>query len=130
LTLLSEDRPVDNEVKSEAAFQRLVASGTELPAQPRTPGPTPNRGRYPEEAVQDDFDDRETSPSDDDLELDEAFMPPPPPSSTEPISIRRPRSGMGYDMSLISASESSSFSGAPMDIDMVSRRPCLLVKHY
>jgi len=49
LNLLAESRPEENEVKSEAAFQRLLASCSDLPLQPRTPRAPSDRGRYPEE---------------------------------------------------------------------------------
>lgn len=62
---MAEARPEDDEVKSEAAFQRLLASCSDLPLQPRTPRAPSDRGRYPEE-VGDEEVHREGSPSDDD----------------------------------------------------------------
>ena len=66
LSLLSESRPEDNEVKSEAQFQRLLASYTGNPLTPKTPRAPSDRGRYPEEAedeeevaIQSDDDDEE-----------------------------------------------------------------------
>ncbi|KAI6007176.1 hypothetical protein EDD15DRAFT_2384009 [Pisolithus albus] len=79
-------RPEDDEVKSEAAFQRLIASYSELPAQPRTPRAPSNKGRYPEEAVDEDFP-REDTPSDDD-EVDAIFSfdPPSEPTIAKPCT--------------------------------------------
>lgn len=68
LNLLSESRPEENEVKSEAAFQRLLAS-----LQPRTPRAPTDRGRYPEE-VGDEEVHGEGSPSDDDDDVDAIFV--------------------------------------------------------
>ncbi|KAG2045065.1 hypothetical protein BDR03DRAFT_1022561 [Suillus americanus] len=49
LNLLAEPRPEEDELQSEAAFQRLLASYSDLPSQPRTPRAPSDRGRYPEE---------------------------------------------------------------------------------
>ncbi|KAF7339268.1 hypothetical protein MSAN_02140300 [Mycena sanguinolenta] len=88
LNLLAESRPVENEVQSEAAFQRLLASGVELPRTPRT---VVDRGRYPEEAGCDEFQ-REDTPSDDGDDNDSTYTPYHPlPNGSEPINIRTPR---------------------------------------
>src|SRR6266478_412374 len=50
LSLLSESRPEESELKSEAQFQRLLASYTGNPLTPKTPRAPSDRGRYPEEA--------------------------------------------------------------------------------
>jgi hypothetical protein len=120
MSLLSEARPEENEVKSEAAFQRLIHSCSELPMQPRTPRAPSDRGRYPEEAIQDDGQ-REATPSDDSADEDGsqfAFHP----TGTEPIQIGKPRtpanSVNGDDQSM-SLSESPGPSSMPMDVDMV-----------
>lgn len=87
LNILAEStRPEDDEVKSEAAFQRLIASYSELPVQPRTPRAPSNKGRYPEEAVDEDFP-REDTPSDDD-EVDAifAFDPLSEPTTAKPCT--------------------------------------------
>lgn len=117
LTLLSESHPEDAEVKSEAQFQRFVASCSDLPLQPRTPRAPSDRGRYPEEADTDE-PQREDTPSDDedDLEAKEsttfAFTP------SEPINIVKPvtpaHSVIGDDFSVESP------GGVAMDIDFVS----------
>ncbi|KAJ3786118.1 hypothetical protein GGU10DRAFT_352691 [Lentinula aff. detonsa] len=123
LNLLAESRPVENEVKSEAAFQRLVASGAELPMQPRTPSTMSNRGRYPEEACEDN-DAREETPSDDEGD-DEPYAL----SMSEPIAIRnRTPAGSvnGDDLNTMSISESPSFSSISsmaMDVDISSTSP-------
>ncbi|KAF5388579.1 hypothetical protein D9757_004596 [Collybiopsis confluens] len=123
LNLLAESRPVENEVKSEAAFQRLVASGAELPIQPRTPNPISNRGRYPEEARVDDFQ-REDTPSDD--EDDEPFASYAS-SMSEPIAILRNRtpasSVNGDDLNTMSISESPNLLSIAMDVDAPSASP-------
>ncbi|GAW07054.1 MAPEG family [Lentinula edodes] len=118
LNLLAESRPVEDEVKSEAAFQRLVAAGAELPMQPRTPSTMSNRGRYPEEACEDDYQ-REETPSDDEGEDEPSYAS----SMSEPIAIRnRTPAGSvnGDDLNTMSISESPSFSSISsmaMDVD-------------
>ncbi|KAE9400549.1 hypothetical protein BT96DRAFT_819019 [Gymnopus androsaceus JB14] len=123
INLLAESRPVENEVKSEAAFQRLVASGAELPIQPRTPHIS-DRGRYPEEACDDEYQ-REDTPSDDEAD-DEPFTSYAS-SMSEPITILRNRtpasSVNGDDLNTMSISESPSFSNMAMDVDMPSVSP-------
>jgi hypothetical protein len=113
--LLAESRPEEIEVKSEAAFQRLMSSRSELPMQPRTPRSISDRGRYPEEAVNED-PQREDTPSDDGYDEENYTFPP---SSSEPINIPKPvtpaQSVNGDDMSV---SESPGFTS--MDVDMVS----------
>lgn len=71
LSLLSESRPEENELKSEAQFQRLVASVAGNPLTPKTPRAPSDRGKYPEEAG----DDEEIAvQSDDDDELCEGSV--------------------------------------------------------
>lgn len=121
LNLLAESRPEENEVKSEAAFQRLITSCSELPVQPRTPRVTTDRGRYPEEAGREELQ-REDTPSDDDEETEDtpfAFSAP----GSEPINIykaRTPAGSVNGDDLNMSVSESSSFGTVAMDIDLVS----------
>ncbi|THH33453.1 hypothetical protein EUX98_g768 [Antrodiella citrinella] len=116
LTLVSESHPEEAEVKSEAQFQRFVASCSDLPLQPRTLRAPSDRGRYPEEA---DTDEpvREDTPSDDDDDNADVAE-----SSTftfgahsEPINIIKPvtpaQSVNGDDFSVESP-------GAAMDVDM------------
>ncbi|KAF9056572.1 hypothetical protein BJ165DRAFT_1522473 [Panaeolus papilionaceus] len=138
LNLLAESRPEEAEVKSEAAFQRLVASVSEWPAQPRTPRSFIDRGRYPEEAGHDEVT-REESPSDDEDEINEEapFAFAPPPTGTQPINIAKPhtRSGSiagsisgsmnGDDTGMSISETSSSFGGIAMDVDMPLGSPLL-----
>jgi hypothetical protein len=130
LNLLAESRPEDAEVKSEAAFQKLVASVSELPAAPRTPRTFADRGRYPEEAGQEE-NTREDSPSDDDEpEAEEGTIPFStfPSSGTQPINIMKPRtpggsiagSINGDDAGMSISETSSSFGAIAMDVDGVS----------
>ena len=72
LSLLSESRPEDNEVKSEAQFQRLLASYTGNPLTPKTPRAPSDRGRYPEEA--EDEEEVAIQSDDDDEELGEGSL--------------------------------------------------------
>lgn len=124
LGLLAESRPEEAEVKSEAAFQRLITSCSELPLQPRTPRTATDRGRYPEEAVHEDEEtQREDTPSDDD-ECDAGEEPFAFSSSggSEPINIQKPLTPAGSvngDGMIMSVSETSSDCNA-MEIDMVS----------
>jgi hypothetical protein len=87
--------------------------------QPRTPRSISDRGRYPEEAVNEDSQ-REDTPSDDAYDEDNYTIPP---SSSEPINIPKPvtpaHSVNGDDMSV---SESPGFTS--MDVDMVSWINC------
>jgi len=116
LTLVSEAHPEEAEVKSEAQFQRFVASCSDLPLPPRTPRALSDRGRYPEEAETDEPEREDTPSDDDDDNVD------PTESSTfafgahsEPINIVKPvtpaQSVNGDDFSVESP-------GAAMDIDM------------
>ncbi|KAJ7751253.1 hypothetical protein DFH07DRAFT_530862 [Mycena maculata] len=118
LNLLAESRPVENEVQSEAAFQRLLASGVELPRTPRT---VADRGRYPEEAGHEEFQ-REDTPSDDGDDNDSTYTSLYPlPTGTEPINIRTPADSVNGDDMCIS--ESPSLSG--MDVDVPSGSPSM-----
>lgn len=133
LKILAEPKPEEDEVKSEAAFQRLIHSSSELP---RTPRPIIDRGRYPEEAGREEETQREATPSDDELELDDTPFAYSAPSGTQPITIRGMRtpggsaansvsgsvagSVNGDDLIGMSISEASSSNGTtPMDVDMV-----------
>ncbi|KAG6817727.1 hypothetical protein H0H87_004518 [Tephrocybe sp. NHM501043] len=125
LNLLAESRPEENEVKSEAAFQRLINSCSELPVPPRTPRVFADRGRYPEEAGREELQ-REDTPSDDEDHTDETPFAFPILAPSAPIAIQNPRphagSVNGDDLSM-STSESSSFGTAAMDVDLVGRPP-------
>lgn len=98
-----------------------MASGAELPIQPRTPHTRSDRGRFPEEACDDDFQ-REDTPSDDEPD-DEPFTSYAS-SVSEPINILRNRTPAGSvngdDLNTMSISESfSSISSMAMDVDVV-----------
>jgi hypothetical protein len=122
-TILTESRTrvEDSEVKSEAAFQRLITSGSELPAQPRVPRAASDRGRYPEEAGHEEETPREDNSSDDDVEVDDqpfAFQA----GGTEPITISKSRTAtnsVNGDEFAMSIPESPGASSI-MDVDMVS----------
>ncbi|KAJ3571405.1 hypothetical protein NP233_g3784 [Leucocoprinus birnbaumii] len=127
LSLLAETRPEEAEVKSEAAFQRLITSCSDLPLQPRTPRTATDRGRYPEEAG-DEENQREDSPSDDEEAdgLDEPFAFSAS-SGSEPINIQKPLTPAGSvngDGMIMSVSETSSDSNA-MEIDMPFGSPSM-----
>ncbi|KAG5654715.1 hypothetical protein H0H81_007471 [Sphagnurus paluster] len=126
MNLLAESRPEENEVKSEAAFQRLITSGSELPVPPRTPRVIVDRGRYPEEAGPEESQ-REDTPSDDEGEqLDETPFAFSAHGGSEPIAIKKPHTPAdslnGDDLGM-STSESSSLGFAAMDVDLVGRIP-------
>ncbi|KAF8273986.1 hypothetical protein EI94DRAFT_1562778 [Lactarius quietus] len=120
LNLVRESsRPDENEVKSEAQFQRLVASFSELPTQPRTPRAPSDRGRYPEEVSE----DRDLQPCDtpsDDSDYDEpdgipfAFAAP----THEPITIRTRTPAASVSGSLCGDDPCADSPGAAMDIDL------------
>ncbi len=116
LTLLAESHPEDNELKSEAQFQRFVASFSDHPTQPRTPRAASDRGRYPEDATEEE-PSREDYSSDDEGEPDEV-APFSFSHSSEPINIAKPltpaHSVYGDDMGL-----SESPGNMALDIDMV-----------
>lgn len=119
-TLLAESHPEEIEVKSEAAFQRLISSFSELPTQPRTPRSTADRGRYPEEAGHDEYQ-REETPSDDDGPPEGTLLFSTPGGS-EPINIAKthtPNGSVNGDEFSTSLSECSSYSNGLMDIDLV-----------
>ncbi|KAI0285452.1 hypothetical protein BGY98DRAFT_366815 [Russula aff. rugulosa BPL654] len=115
-------RPDENEVKSEAQFQRLVASFSELPMQPRTPRALSDRGRYPEEVSEDRDVPRCQTPSDDsDYEdADTSTIPFPfAPPTQEPITIRTRTPAASVSGSLCGDDiTADSPGGAAMDVDM------------
>ncbi|KAH7930510.1 hypothetical protein BV22DRAFT_1124794 [Leucogyrophana mollusca] len=122
LNLLSESRPDEDEVKSEAAFQRLIASCSELPMQPRTPRAPSDRGRYPEEAGHEEVQ-REDTPSDDEDEDVEGLFAFD--AQSEPITIKpcTPSQSVNGDDLCMSIS-GSPMSGA-MDVDAPSASPSI-----
>jgi hypothetical protein len=116
--LLAESRPpAEDEVKSEAAFQKFIASTSELPVTPHTPRAVSDRGRYPEEVILDEDYKREETPSDDDIAESAFAFNAPGPSQPIPIASRRlstPTNILGEDMSMSGSPNTSS-----MDVDMV-----------
>ncbi|KAF9566118.1 hypothetical protein CPC08DRAFT_658277, partial [Agrocybe pediades] len=133
LNLLSESRPEEVEIKSEAAFQKLVASVSDLPVQPRTPRTFADRGRYPEEAGHEE-QVREDTPSDDEAEADEGPFAFSAPTGTQPINIIRkshtPAGSMsgsinGEDAGMSISETSSSFGTVAMDVDIPMGSPQL-----
>ncbi|KAL4069783.1 hypothetical protein V8B97DRAFT_1969225 [Scleroderma yunnanense] len=110
LNILAEaTRPEDDEVKSEAAFQRLIASCSGLPIPPRTPRGPHNKGRYPEEAVDEDIQREDTPSDDDDVDAIFAFDPPSEPATTKPCTPAH--SVSGDDLATFS-------TGSPMVVAM------------
>jgi hypothetical protein len=123
LTLLAESKPEENEVKSEAQFQKFVASFSNHPRTPRT---LLDRGRYPEEAGEDEPVREDVDSSD---EEDDPATAAPLSSShigTEPIPIPMPKSVTpAYSINGDDFGLSESPSNNAMDIDTVSRMPSL-----
>ncbi|KAG6879871.1 hypothetical protein C0992_010540 [Termitomyces sp. T32_za158] len=123
LNLLAESRPEENEVKSEAAFQRLIHSCSELPVPPRTPRVAADRGRYPEEAGREETQ-REDTPSDDDEHLDDTPLAFSALAPSAPIAIQKPHtSSVNGDDFTMSTSASSSFGTVAMDVDLPPGSP-------
>ncbi|TFK77301.1 hypothetical protein BDN72DRAFT_37717 [Pluteus cervinus] len=128
LHLLTESKPEENEVRSEAAFQRLVTSCSDLPLQPRTPRSVTDRGRYPEEAGQDDLLEREDSPSDDEDDADALDYAFSNPNGSELINIPKhytPASSVNGDDLGMSIAGSPSLGATAMDVDIPSGSPLL-----
>lgn len=133
LNLLAESRPEENEVKSEAAFQRLISSSSGLPTQPRTPRVAADRGRYPEEAGQEEEPQREDTPSDDEDEADDTPFAFSASGGSQPISIQNPRTpaaSLNGDDLYMSISESSSFGTVAMDVDLPPGSPATMSTHW
>ena len=135
MNLLAESRPEETEIKSEAAFQKLVASVSDLPAQPRTPRSFVDRGRFPEEAGHEETTREDTPSDDDEPDAEEGPFAFSAPTGTQPINIRRPThtpSGSiassinGDDAGMCISEASSSFGATAMDIDQVIGLCCTL----
>ncbi|KAI0094313.1 hypothetical protein BDY19DRAFT_988170 [Irpex rosettiformis] len=121
LNLLADSHPEDSEVKSEAQFQRFVASFSESPPQHKIPRAPSDRGRYPEEAGLEE-PTREDTSSDDEDEF--GFSQPFSYTGTsEPINISKTitpaHSVYGDDTGM---SESPGYTA--MDIDMQPASVC------
>ena len=121
LSLLSESRPEENELKSEAQFQRLVASVAGNPLTPKTPRAPSDRGKYPEEAG----DEEEiAAQSDDDDELCEGSVFDYN-ATTEAINISRrgtPAQSINGD-EMYSWGPGSPVGSSYMDVDPVNLLP-------
>lgn len=119
LSLLSESRPDENELKSEAQFQRLLASYAGNPLTPKTPRAPSDRGKYPEEAG----DEEEVAvQSDDDDELCDGGPMFGYATTTEAINISRrgtPAQSISGD-DLYSWNPGSPVGSSYMDVDPVS----------
>lgn len=122
LDLLADSRPEENEVKSEAAFQRLLASCSDLPLPPRTPRAPSDRGRYPEEVGDEEVHEEGSPSDDDDDDVDAIFVLDPQGEhmAAKPCTPAQSVNGDDPPMSLM---------GSPMvmamDVDAVwARVPC------
>lgn len=119
LSLLSESRPEENELESEAQFQRLLASYTGNPLTPKTPRAPSDRGRYPEEAG--DEEETAVQSEDDDDELCEGSVFDYN-ATTEAINISRrgtPAQSMNGDDPYL-WNPGSPVGSSYMDVDPVS----------
>jgi hypothetical protein len=115
LNLLTEPRPEEDELKSEAAFQRLLASYSELPLPPRTPRAPSDRGRYPEEVGHEDSHEDPLSDDDDDVEGLFSFDTQSESIGTKPCTPAHSVNGDDLSMSI-----TESPMGVAMDVDPVS----------
>ncbi|KAI0699357.1 hypothetical protein C8T65DRAFT_742532 [Cerioporus squamosus] len=113
LALVSESHTQENEVRSEAQFQRMLASFSDSPTNPRTPRGASDRGRYPEEAGRDE-PQRDSTPSDDE-EFDDSvpFAYAESAVATKPVTPAQ--SINGDELSML-----ESPLGVAMDVDMVN----------
>jgi hypothetical protein len=85
-----------------------------------------DRGRYPEEAVQEDPPQEDPPSDDEDVHPDESPFAYSISGGSEPIPIKKPRSGSGiYDDLGMSTSQTSSNGALSMDIDVVGLSFCL-----
>jgi len=118
LSLLAETRPEEADVKSEAAFRRLITSCSDFPLQPRTPRSATDRGRYPEEAGHEDSQEEDTPSDDEEADGADELFAFSTSSGAEPIGIQKPLtpggSVSGDGMSTTEASIDA------MEVDMVN----------
>lgn len=118
LSLLAESNPAENELQSEAQFQRLLAAYNGLPIRrPKSSRTASDRGRYPEEALVDNDDDRESSPSEDEEEYSTTAV-----GSMTSVSVPIVQTpGATFDEMSMSEMFRNSPSGSVngMDVDMV-----------
>ncbi|KAG2369538.1 hypothetical protein BDR07DRAFT_1604807 [Suillus spraguei] len=128
LNLLAEPRPEEDELQSEAAFQRLLASYSDLPSQPRTPRALSDRGRYPEEVGHEDSHEDPLSDDDDDdvqglfafdAQNDSSNVKPCTPAQSvngDDLSMFLAESPMGVAMDVDPPMVSPSITSTPMSI--------------
>lgn len=115
MNLLAEPRPEEDELQSEAAFQRLLASHSDLPSQPRTPRAPSDRGRYPEEVGHEDsHEDPLSDDDDDDVQGLFAFDIQSETNNVKPCTPAQSVNGDDLNMSL-----AESPMGVAMDVDPV-----------
>ena len=115
---MAESNPAENELQSEAQFQRLLASYNDMPiGRPKSFKALSDRGRYPEEAVNnDDGAQREDSPSEDD-DIQSATAVGSYTGSTAPLA---PSTAIDDTPMSEFARNSPASSYMGMDVDMVS----------
>ncbi|GJE86185.1 hypothetical protein PsYK624_022650 [Phanerochaete sordida] len=120
LTLLAESKPEENEVKSEAQFQKFVASFSTHPGTPRA---LQDRGRYPDEAGDDEPAREDPESSDDEGDPGTAapfsFILPAAEPINIPKSVTPAHSVNGDDFGL-----SESPGTIAMDIDTQPSSAC------
>jgi hypothetical protein len=117
---MAESNPAENELQSEAQFQRLLAAYNGLPiGQPKSSRSASNRGRYPEEAIDDYDDQREDSPSEDDEVVSNTAVGS---ITSANVLIAASSSGVMLDDAPMPEGFRDSPSGSinGMDVDMVS----------
>lgn len=111
-------------MKSEAQFQKVLASFSGLPAGLSGRPRWIDRGRYPEEAVADDEFQREDTPSDDGEDYGElssaTYLSYKPPQESEPINITKPSTPAPSDTAESLGTRGISESPGVMDVDIVS----------
>jgi hypothetical protein len=110
---MQDSRPEENELKSEAQFQRLLSSATGQPNSYFSPKAPSDRGRYPEEAGTEE-PQREDSGSEGELEPPFAFGLPEACMISKPST---PAASVNGDETPMTIPESPGLNS--MDIDMV-----------
>lgn len=118
LSLLAETRPEEADVKSEAAFRRLITSCSDFPLQPRTPRSATDRGRYPEEAGHEDSQEEDTPSDDEEADGADELFAFSASSGAEPISIQKPLTPGGSVSGDGMSTTEASFDA--MEVDMVN----------
>ena len=118
LSLLAETRPEEADVKSEAAFQRLITSCSDFPLQPRTPRSATDRGRYPEEAGHEESQEEDTPSDDEEADGADELFAFSALSGAEPINIQKPLTPGGSVSGDGMSTAEASFDA--MEVDMVN----------